>query len=156
MNILLEQMMAHADPTQVAGLARFFKTGPGQYGEGDKFLGIKVPVTRAVVKDCSSETLIEAIRKIVRGEKFISQEIADTIAKLKVGEFSTLVKLDGWGFIVRKDEETGGKTLSFTEAYDAIARNVKNDTAKAEYAAWMKRLRAQAFVKKYPMPDEAK
>ncbi len=52
MNILMENILAHADPAQVAGLARFFKTGPGQYGEGDKFLGIKVPMTRAVVKDC--------------------------------------------------------------------------------------------------------
>ena len=48
-------MLSHADPTQVAGLARFFKTRPGQYGEGDKFLGIKVPVTRAVVKECWRE-----------------------------------------------------------------------------------------------------
>ena len=58
-NILLEKMLSHADPSQVAGLARFFKTGPGQYGEGDKFLGIKVPVTRAVVKECWREVSFE-------------------------------------------------------------------------------------------------
>ena len=52
MNVLLSEMLTHADPSQVDGLSRFFKTGPGQYGEGDKFLGIKVPVTREVVKGC--------------------------------------------------------------------------------------------------------
>jgi len=52
MNHLYTKMLEQADPSLVAGLAHFFKTGPGQYGEGDKFLGIKVPVTRAVVKAC--------------------------------------------------------------------------------------------------------
>ncbi|MGM9768559.1 MAG: DNA alkylation repair protein [Candidatus Cryptobacteroides sp.] len=51
-SLLLKSMLEHADPAQVAGLSRFFKCGPGQYGEGDKFLGIKVPVTRCVVREC--------------------------------------------------------------------------------------------------------
>ena len=51
MNHLYEAMLARRNPSQVEGLMRFFKTGPGQYGEGDKFLGIKVPETRAVVKE---------------------------------------------------------------------------------------------------------
>lgn len=61
MNMIEERMIALRDDSQVAGLSRFFKTGPGQYGEGDRFLGIKVPVTRSVVKeiwkDCTLDEL---------------------------------------------------------------------------------------------------
>ena len=75
-------------------------------------------------------------------------------AKLKVGEHSGLVDLDGWGFIVRKEAETAEKTLSFSEAYDRIVRNVRRDTAAKAYDDWMKRLRAEAFIKTYPMPEK--
>lgn len=37
------------DPEKARILSGFFKTGPGQYGEGDRFLGIKVPDIRKVV-----------------------------------------------------------------------------------------------------------
>ncbi len=68
MNKLLETMLLHSDPSQVEGLSRFFKTGPGQYGEGDRFLGIKVPVTREVVKACWRETGFDDLEECIASE----------------------------------------------------------------------------------------
>lgn len=52
---IIEEMLALFDEKQSLNLARFFKTGKGEYGEGDKFLGIKVPVSRSIVKKYSKE-----------------------------------------------------------------------------------------------------
>jgi len=48
-----------ADKKQAAILAGFFKTGLGQYGAGDIFLGIKVPVQRAVARSYENLSLVE-------------------------------------------------------------------------------------------------
>ena len=47
---------------------RFFKTGPGQYGYGDKFLGIKVPVTRGVVKECWQKVSFDNLEECVTSQ----------------------------------------------------------------------------------------
>ena len=48
-----------ADPDDAVFLQRFFKTGPGQYGEGDVFIGVRVPATRAVAKRFAELPLAE-------------------------------------------------------------------------------------------------
>ena len=67
-NHLYTAIFAKQDPAQVEGLSRFFKTGKGQYGEGDKFLGIKVPVTREVVKQCWQETSFDDLETCIASE----------------------------------------------------------------------------------------
>lgn len=68
MNKLYEAILSHRDDSQVPGLSRFFKTGKGQYGEGDKFLGIKVPVTREVVKEFWKETNFNDLEVCISSE----------------------------------------------------------------------------------------
>lgn len=46
-----------ANPERAAHSARYFKTGPGEYGEGDRFLGIRVPEIRAQVKKWEAVSL---------------------------------------------------------------------------------------------------
>ena len=45
-----EELAAVASRDDAEFLSGFFKTGPGQYGEGDVFLGVRVPDTRIVAR----------------------------------------------------------------------------------------------------------
>lgn len=48
--LIRQELEQYIDPVKREYLPRFFKTGRGQYGEGDKFLGVVVPNTRLVAK----------------------------------------------------------------------------------------------------------
>lgn len=61
-------MMSLQNPAQVDNLSRFFKTGPGQYGEGDKFLGIKVPQTREVVRTCWKGCTLQDVEPLLESQ----------------------------------------------------------------------------------------
>lgn len=58
------ELQSLADPAKAAILQRFFKTGPGQYGDGDIFLGVIVPKSRQVAKKFSQLPL-EEIRTLL-------------------------------------------------------------------------------------------
>jgi 3-methyladenine DNA glycosylase AlkD len=54
-----EKLYALADPKRAEVLQRFFKTGPGEYAEGDRFLGVRVPQIRQLVKAYPQSSLAQ-------------------------------------------------------------------------------------------------
>ena len=58
---IIQYMESLHDEEQRQILMRFFKTGPGEYGEGDEFIGLKVPQTREVVKMAAKDLPLDEI-----------------------------------------------------------------------------------------------
>ena len=62
---IIENMESLRNEKQRRILMRFFKTGHGEYGEGDEFLGLKVPQTREVVKAAGIDFPLEEVPELL-------------------------------------------------------------------------------------------
>lgn len=62
---LQRALRAQASPEKAVLLQRFFKTGPGQYGEGDRFLGLTVPTTRQTIRDFQNKLSLKEVRQLL-------------------------------------------------------------------------------------------
>jgi 3-methyladenine DNA glycosylase AlkD len=58
---LAARLRQRADQSRVPWLQRFFKTGPGEYAEGDVFIGVTVPDLRRVCRECRGATIPDSL-----------------------------------------------------------------------------------------------
>ena len=75
LNEIRKALKGFEDKKKAWELRRFFKTGPGEYGEGDIFLGIKVPVLRNIAKkykDISLPDIEKLLHSPIHEERFLS------------------------------------------------------------------------------------
>ena len=112
-------------------LMGFFKTGPGEYGEGDEFLGLKVPQTREVVK--LALTIDHGPLTINHGPLTIGPEplTIDEVPELLMSKWHE-VRLCGLLILVAKFEKLATKRL----VNDAEAIKKRNEilTMYLQYA----------------------
>lgn len=72
---LRKEIKQHADPVRATHSMRFFKTGPGEYAEGDKFLGLTMPVQRRIAKrhrDLAQDDVLTLLQSEWHDERMIA------------------------------------------------------------------------------------
>ena len=86
-NKILKELKSKKNPVDAGILSWFFKTGKGQYGEGDVFWGIRVPVIREIVKkfkEASLKDIQELLNSKVHEHRLTGLLIL--VEKYKTGE----------------------------------------------------------------------
>ncbi len=80
-----QKLRSLASPEAAKASVRFFKTGPGQYGEGDIFIGVRVPALRAVSRELRALPLGE-IETLLRSPIHEERQLALMILVLQVAK----------------------------------------------------------------------
>ncbi len=119
-----DAVLALRDPERAASSARFFATGPGQYGEGDVFAGVPVP----------------ALRTLARGFRGVSTPVVAELLDDEIHEIRLLALLLAVGEFERA---TVGGRAQWVQCYrDAVARgrvdswDLVDSSARQILGAW--------------------
>jgi len=120
---LEKELNAARDPKQAKLLQRFFKTGPGEYGHGDIFLGIMVPIQRKIVGkyvDLSFPEIQRLLNSKVHEHRFCALVIlvskykkANDAEKKKIFDFyiKNSKKINNWDLVDTSAPQIVGEYL---------------------------------------------
>lgn len=149
-----------ADPKRAASVSRYFKTGKGDYGEGDVFIGLTVPRSRVIAKEFGNLSLTDVeklLKSKIHEERMISLLIlisqykkADVKNKKEIYELylTNTAYINNWDLIDLSAEYIVGDYLHNKSQNDE-AKNVLQNLARSE-SVWERRIAIMstfAFIK---------
>ena len=115
-------------------------------GEVEKALKSEDFAEVAKAYSADSHAVEGGVWKDVIPAEVFRPEICEEIAKMPKATLSRWIELDGWNFLIRKDDESGSTPRTFAEAYADIESNVKDAKAAKLYEEWIERLRDEAYI----------
>lgn len=128
LNELKKELHESANPKQAEISQRFFKTGKGQYGEGDVFLGIKVPVQRQIAKkylEINFNDLQELLNSKFHEERLIALIILTS--KYKKSKKNRLKKRQIFEFYLKNTSRINNWDLVDLSAPDIIGEFLQKE-----------------------------
>ena len=113
-------------------LQRFFKTGPGEYGEGDLFLGIKVPELRKLAKaheTLSRKELTQLLRSAVHEERLLALLIL--VGAYRKGDRHTKTRI--YGLYLKNTQSINNWDLVDISAEHIVGAHLMNQRKEPLY-----------------------
>ncbi len=139
----------------------FFKTGPGEYGEGDVFLGIKVPVLRKVAKNYYNLDLND-LKKLLKNKVHEQRFIALVILTEKFKQENKISQKNIFKFYLYNAKQINNWDLVDISASKIVGnylinkkRNILYELAKSKNL-WEKRIAivsTHAFIRQNDLDD---
>jgi 3-methyladenine DNA glycosylase AlkD len=153
-----------ANIKKIPDYKRFFKTGIGEYGEGDEFLGINVPDIRTVVKKYHTKISLKQLKSILHS-KFHEERmfaLLTLVAKYKMKRNPSETKDEIYNFYIDNKKQVNNWDLVDVTAPHIVGahlldkdRSILYELAKSE-SLWDKRISiisTFAFIKAHQFDD---
>ncbi len=121
LNSLIQELEKLANPKQAEMCLKFFKTGKGEYGEGDIFLGIKVPVQRKIASKYSGLPLIK-IQELLNSKIHEHRQVGLFILTDKYKKSSEQERANIFNFYLKNT-----KNINNWDLVDLSAPNIVGD-----------------------------
>lgn len=115
----VRELKAAADPALAAHAQRFFKTGKGEYGEGDLFLGMKTPVMKEIAKKYKTLPLTE-LEELLHSKYHEARSLALNILTMQYPKASAEKKKEIAGFYLRNRKYINNWDLVDISAYKIL------------------------------------
>ena len=120
-----DQLLKLGDPVRAIHSLRFFKTGKGQYGEGDKFIGCTVPQTRSVAGKYT-QLALEEVSELLKDEIHECRLCALVILTNKYSKANELERYDILNFYLAHTNYINNWDLVDISAHKIVGEWFKN------------------------------